>query len=80
MNHIPPLEMGANDYILKTTPPAVLLARLRLHLRQHASRTRIAHPPLTPHKAMRFGTLFIDPINRQVLLPRRAYRPLHRRL
>ena len=29
MNHILSLEMGANDYILKTTPPAVLLARLR---------------------------------------------------
>ena len=37
MNHILSLEMGANDYILKTTPPAVLLARLRLHLRQRAS-------------------------------------------
>jgi two-component system response regulator RstA len=35
MNHILSLEMGASDYILKTTPPAVLLARLRLHLRQH---------------------------------------------
>ncbi len=34
MNHILALEMGACDYILKTTPPAVLLARLRLHLRQ----------------------------------------------
>ncbi|PQZ00430.1 response regulator, partial [Cronobacter sakazakii] len=34
MNHILSLEMGASDYILKTTPPAVLLARLRLHLRQ----------------------------------------------
>lgn len=71
MNHILSLEMGANDYILKTTPPAVLLARLRLHLRQ-----RVATPgagdtsssSLTPHKAMRFGTLFIDPVNRQVLL------------
>ena len=69
MNHILSLEMGANDYILKTTPPAVLLARLRLHLRQHASIEREAPAPsLTPHKAMRFGTLSIDPINRQVLL------------
>lgn len=34
MNHILALEMGAQDYILKTAPPAVLLARLRLHLRQ----------------------------------------------
>lgn len=69
MNHILSLEMGANDYILKTTPPAVLLARLRLHLRQRASVEREAPAQsLTPHKAMRFGTLSIDPINRQVLL------------
>ncbi|MCL7158837.1 response regulator, partial [Escherichia coli] len=27
MNHILALEMGACDYILKTTPPAVLLER-----------------------------------------------------
>jgi len=71
MNHILSLEMGANDYILKTTPPAVLLARLRLHLRQRASAEREAPAPsLTPHKAMRFGTLSIDPVNRQVMLSR----------
>jgi len=72
MNHILALEMGANDYILKTTPPAVLLARLRLHLRQHTP----AKPPvsdeksqaLIPHKAIRFGRLSIDPVNRQVIL------------
>ncbi|MEN1322242.1 response regulator, partial [Pseudomonas aeruginosa] len=39
MNHILALEMGAGDYILKTTPPAVLLARLRLHLRQNEQAT-----------------------------------------
>ncbi len=39
MNHILALEMGACDYILKTTPPAVLLARLRLHLRQNEQAT-----------------------------------------
>lgn len=44
MNHILSLEMGANDYILKTTPPAVLLARLRLHLRQHNQRLRQQTP------------------------------------
>ena len=61
--------MGANDYILKTTPPAVLLARLRLHLRQHvAASSEVSAPLLTPHKALRFGTLSIDPVNRQVLL------------
>jgi len=69
MNHILSLEMGANDYILKTTPPAVLLARLRLHLRQRVAATSDTSTPLlTPHKALRFGTLSIDPVNRQVLL------------
>lgn len=70
MNHILSLEMGASDYILKTTPPAVLLARLRLHLRQHLSSSQTEPSPnaLTPHKALRFGTLAIDPVNRQVLL------------
>lgn len=69
MNHILSLEMGANDYILKTTPPAVLLARLRLHLRQrtHAA-TEPAVPSLKQHKTISFGTLSIDPVNRQVLL------------
>ncbi|MCU5775610.1 two-component system response regulator RstA [Erwiniaceae bacterium BAC15a-03b] len=70
MNHILALEMGANDYILKTTPPAVLLARLRLHLRQAGSssgREEIA-PAQSGHKALRFGSLFIDPVNRQVAL------------
>ncbi len=71
MNHILSLEMGANDYILKTTPPAVLLARLRLHLRQNpgnGSHTVATQSALTPHKTIRFGTLVIDPVNRQVLL------------
>lgn len=70
MNHILSLEMGASDYILKTTPPAVLLARLRLHLRQHVAAPEVEKPVtgLTPHKALRFGTLSIDPVNRQVLL------------
>ena len=69
MNHVLSLELGANDYILKTTPPAVLLARLHLHLRQHLTRTPgSGMTALTPHKAIRFGTLAIDPVNRQVLL------------
>ena len=71
MNHILSLEMGASDYILKTTPPAVLLARLRLHLRQHVAASPSSEKTvsgLTPHKAIRFGTLAIDPVNRQVLL------------
>lgn len=70
MNHILSLEMGASDYILKTTPPAVLLARLRLHLRQHIAPAgaRSASSTLTPHKTISFGSLTIDPVNRQVLL------------
>lgn len=69
MNHILSLEMGANDYILKTTPPAVLLARLRLHLRQAsaAAHDEIA-PVISAQKALRFGSLTIDPLNRQVTL------------
>lgn len=61
--------MGACDYILKTTPPAVLLARLRLHLRQNEQATvtkGIQETSLTPYKALHFGTLTIDPINRVV--------------
>ena len=34
MNQILSLELGANDYILKTTPPPVLLARLRVQFQQ----------------------------------------------
>ncbi len=68
MNHILSLEMGASDYILKTTPPAVLLARLRLHLRQRAGSMTLQNTPLTPHNTLRFGTLSIDPVNRQVML------------
>lgn len=68
MNHILALEMGASDYILKTTPPAVLLARLRLHLRQYVAAPVATSSPLTPHKTIVFGSLTIDPVNRQVLL------------
>ncbi|CAO96724.1 two-component system response regulator RstA [Erwinia tasmaniensis] len=70
MNHILSLEMGANDYILKTTPPAVLLARLRLHLRQSraGNQSDEISPGIAGQKALRFGTLSIDPINRQVTL------------
>lgn len=70
MNHILALEMGANDYILKTTPPAVLLARLRLHLRQsqqipHTEETTLS---TAPARLIRFGSLTIDMLNREVTL------------
>ncbi|MGY0155972.1 two-component system response regulator RstA [Edwardsiella tarda] len=71
MNHILSLEMGANDYILKTTPPAVLLARLRLHLRQHATpQPEASHAPATSARLnpLTIGQLYIDPVNRAVRL------------
>ncbi|MBG0749710.1 MULTISPECIES: two-component system response regulator RstA [Pectobacterium] len=73
MNHILALEMGADDYILKTTPPAVLLARLRLHLRQYATAPQIVAENTAPaalqvHKSLHFGLLCIDPVNREVTL------------
>ncbi|GAA0521288.1 two-component system response regulator RstA [Tatumella terrea] len=70
MNHILALEMGANDYILKTTPPAVLLARLRLHLRQSQQNHSVEeHSSGTaPARLIRFGTLTIDMLNREVTL------------
>ncbi|WCG81478.1 two-component system response regulator RstA [Pectobacterium sp. A5351] len=73
MNHILALEMGADDYILKTTPPAVLLARLRLHLRQYATAPQAVAETAAPaalqvHKSLHFGLLCIDPVNREVTL------------
>lgn len=71
MNHILALEMGACDYIMKTTPPAVLLARLRLHLRQNdasAHSRGIQQAAVAPHKSLSFGSLTIDPLNRTVQL------------
>ncbi len=71
MNHILALEMGAQDYILKTTPPAVLLARLRLHLRQaQLGQGDDAPAPATAQKQklLRFGSLTIDALNREVTL------------
>lgn len=69
MNHILSLEMGANDYILKTTPPAVLLARLRLHLRQHQPQaTESEATPVNTRNGIHFGQLRIDPVNRLVTL------------
>lgn len=72
MNHILSLEMGANDYILKTTPPAVLLARLRLHLRQRPSSAtpegEKSSQPIQKGNALHFGKLCIDPVNRDVTL------------
>ncbi|SMF39798.1 two-component system response regulator RstA [Pseudogulbenkiania subflava] len=66
MQQILGLELGANDYILKTTPPAVLAARLRAQLRQHRPASAAETPAAMTRK--QFGQLSIDPISREVTL------------
>ncbi len=68
MNQILGLELGANDYILKTTPPSVLVARLRAQLRNHKPATDTARPNAAAQRKLVFGQLSIDPINRDVIL------------
>lgn len=69
MNQILGLELGANDYILKTTPPAVLLARLRVQLRASRPQETPATPaPNLRSRALQFGALRIDPESRDVRL------------
>lgn len=71
MNQILGLELGANDYILKTTPPSVLLARLRVQLRQSAAQQHDSdNKPsgLISQRSLQFGQLRIDPQSRDVRL------------
>jgi two-component system response regulator RstA len=73
MNQILGLELGADDYILKTTPPPVLLARLRAQLRGRASQAAANAPaasaaPASGLRRLVFGSLEIDPISRDVVL------------
>jgi two-component system response regulator RstA len=69
MNQILGLELGANDYILKTTPPSVLVARLRAQLRNHGG-NHLAPSDAGNHQPNKriFGQLSIDPVNRDVML------------
>lgn len=69
MNHILGLELGASDYILKTTPPSVLLARLRVQLRQNPAPAQAVNMVL-PSGAhpLHFGQLTVDPTSRDVIL------------
>ncbi|MGL4752139.1 MAG: two-component system response regulator RstA [Aeromonadaceae bacterium] len=67
MNQILGLELGANDYILKNTPPPVLLARLRVQLREIEPR-RISAPAKPAARKLTFGSLSIDPESRDVNL------------
>lgn len=69
MNHILGLELGASDYILKTTPPSVLLARLRVQLRQAQTPAQPAVvAPQSGSHPLHFGQLTVDPISRDVIL------------
>lgn len=75
MNQILGLELGADDYILKTTPPPVLLARLRAQLRgravQGTAQGNAQAAPAAQTAALRrlvFGALEIDPVSRDVVL------------
>ncbi|MBZ6068266.1 two-component system response regulator RstA [Aeromonas schubertii] len=67
MNQILSLELGANDYILKTTPPPVLLARLRVQFRQQ-QRAPQAQAPATVPQRLQLGGLTIDGQARSVTL------------
>lgn len=73
MNQILGLELGANDYILKTTPPSVLLARLRAQLRQSQKQkpvdvSMLGKPQQRSQRELQFGKLLIDPQSRDVRL------------
>ncbi|KZE29775.1 two-component system response regulator RstA [Crenobacter luteus] len=65
MNQILGLELGADDYIVKTTPPPVLLARLRAQLR---SRGLASAAPPAGDRQLAFGVLAIDASSRDVRL------------
>lgn len=67
INQILGLELGANDYVLKTTPPAVLAARLRAQLRQHEQRLGGSSEADSPQQLV-FGMLRIDSRSRDVQL------------
>lgn len=67
LNQILSFEIGADDFVLKTSPPTVLLARLRSLLR------RKSQPPVTqaaPARRTRlaFGALVVDEGRREVSL------------
>ena len=71
IKHILGLELGANDYIVKTTPPNILLARIQAQLRQYAHRaSRQLLEPSRQQSAVRLniGKLSIDTASRSVRL------------
>lgn len=65
IKHILGLDLGANDYIVKTTPPSVLLARIRSQLRQHSTQAANIDTQLT-RTQINIGELHIDKNSRTV--------------
>ncbi|GAA5784550.1 DNA-binding response regulator [Chitiniphilus shinanonensis] len=77
MNQILSFEIGATDYVVKTTPPAVLLARIRAHLRQGGGQGgQTEHGAAAPgdRSSLNFGKLQIDARNRTATYDKE---PLH---
>ncbi|GHD64133.1 two-component system response regulator RstA [Jeongeupia chitinilytica] len=65
MNQILGFEIGASDYVVKTTPPAVLLARIRAHLRSTPAAPLTAAPAAAGERStLNFGKLTVDLRNR----------------
>lgn len=67
MNQILGFEIGATDYVVKTTPPSVLLARIRSHLRHAGSGSLLAAVPVQDQSRLNFGKLQIDARNRSAV-------------
>lgn len=69
VKHILGLDLGANDYIIKTTPPNILLARIRVQLRQHELSNGHGQLPSSVNTAttkLTIGTLSVNRTNRSV--------------
>ena len=64
MNQILGFEIGASDYVVKTTPPSVLLARIRAQLRHNATVPVVAVQAQQDKTALNFGKLVVDSKNR----------------
>lgn len=67
MNQILGFEIGATDYVVKTTPPSVLLARIRSHLRHAGSGSLLGVVPVQDQSRLNFGKLQIDARNRSAV-------------
>ena len=71
IKHVLGLELGANDYIIKTAPPNILLARIQSQLRQDIQRKarQIIEPSQQqPSSRLNIGKLSIDTASRSVTL------------